>query len=101
MSADITPNATSRRDFLTYSSAAVAASALAAGGVYAAADDTIKIGLIGAGGRGRGAAVDALRADPNIKLTRSPAMPSRTTCRPGSSTLRRKPRSSKWTIASW
>jgi myo-inositol 2-dehydrogenase/D-chiro-inositol 1-dehydrogenase len=68
MPADLTPQ-TSRRDFLAYSSAAVAASALAAGGVHAAGGDTLKIGLIGAGGRGRGAAVDALRGDPNVKLT--------------------------------
>ena len=69
MQADTSSGTTSRRQFITYSSAAVAASTLAAGGVYAAGGDTIKIGLIGAGGRGRGAAVDALRADPNIKLT--------------------------------
>ena len=60
---------TSRRDFLTYSSAAVAASTLAATGVHAAGGDTLKIGLIGTGGRGRGAAINALRADPNVKLT--------------------------------
>lgn len=69
MPADIPAGSTSRRDFLTYSTATVAATTLAAGGVYAAGGDTIKIALIGAGGRGRGAAVDALRADPNIKLT--------------------------------
>lgn len=60
---------TSRRDFLTYSTAAAAASALAAGGVFAAGGDTLKIGLIGAGGRGRGAAINALKADSNVKLT--------------------------------
>jgi predicted dehydrogenase len=58
----------SRRDFLA-ASAAVAATTLAAGGVYAKGSDTLKIGLIGAGGRGTGAAINALRADPNVKLT--------------------------------
>jgi myo-inositol 2-dehydrogenase/D-chiro-inositol 1-dehydrogenase len=69
MSADPSVGTTSRRDFLTYSAAAVAASTLAAGGVHAAGNDTIKIGLIGAGGRGTGAAINALQADSNIKLT--------------------------------
>lgn len=31
-------------------------------------DDTIRVGLIGCGGRGSGAAIDALHADPNVKL---------------------------------
>jgi myo-inositol 2-dehydrogenase / D-chiro-inositol 1-dehydrogenase len=66
--ADSSP-ATTRRDFLTYSAAAVAASTLAGGGVYAAGGDTLKVGLIGAGGRGTGATINALRADPNVKLT--------------------------------
>ncbi len=69
MPSSISSASTSRRDFLTYSTAAVAASTLATSGVYAAGGDTIKIGLIGAGGRGRGAAINALRADPNVKLT--------------------------------
>jgi myo-inositol 2-dehydrogenase / D-chiro-inositol 1-dehydrogenase len=69
MSADQSVGTASRRDFLTYSAAAVAASTLATGGVHAAGNDTIKIGLIGAGGRGTGAAINALHADSNIKLT--------------------------------
>jgi predicted dehydrogenase len=69
MPADISASETNRRDFLTYSAATVAASALAVGGVHAAGSDTLKIGLIGAGGRGRGAAINALKADPNVKLT--------------------------------
>jgi len=62
----------SRRDFLKTSTTAV--SAAVAGGLalrrsaHAAGDDTIKIGLIGCGGRGSGAAVNALNADPNAKL---------------------------------
>jgi len=65
-----------RRDFLT-TSAAVGAGALAGAlilpkGLQAAAwaggADTIRIGLIGCGGRGSGAAVQALRADPAATL---------------------------------
>jgi predicted dehydrogenase len=53
----------SRRAFLA-SSAALAA----APGVHAAGDDTLKVGLIGCGGRGTGAALNALAADKNVKL---------------------------------
>ena len=35
---------------------------------HAAGSDTIKIGLIGCGGRGSGAAADALSGDPNTQL---------------------------------
>jgi predicted dehydrogenase len=66
-----TPDTTRRRFVQT--------STLAAGGalvgslasppaVHAAGDDTIRVGLIGCGGRGSGAAQQALRADPNVKL---------------------------------
>ena len=37
--------------------------------VHAAGDDVLKVGLIGCGGRGTGAAANALGADPNVKLT--------------------------------
>jgi predicted dehydrogenase len=36
--------------------------------VHASASETIKVGLIGCGGRGTGAAENCLRADPNVKL---------------------------------
>ena len=36
---------------------------------HAAGDDVLKVGLIGCGGRGNGAAVNAMNADPNVKLT--------------------------------
>ena len=59
-----------RRKFLK--TAAVGASVLAATPwarrVHAGSDDTLRVGLIGAGGRGRGAAMDALSADKNAKL---------------------------------
>ncbi|HEY8505087.1 MAG TPA: Gfo/Idh/MocA family oxidoreductase, partial [Gemmataceae bacterium] len=63
--------AASRRDFLKTSAATLAAGALAlerTGGVYAAGGDTLRVGLIGCGGRGSGAAENALKADPNVKL---------------------------------
>jgi predicted dehydrogenase len=63
-----------RRDFLKQTSVAAAAGALAAGlpltrSAYAAGSEAdLKIGLIGCGGRGSGAAIDALSADPHCKL---------------------------------
>jgi len=61
----------SRREFVK--TAAVAAGAYAIGGpavrAYAKGSDTIKVGLIGCGGRGTGAAVQALRADGGTMLT--------------------------------
>jgi myo-inositol 2-dehydrogenase/D-chiro-inositol 1-dehydrogenase len=67
-----TPSESSRRDFLKTSLAAGAIAGAAQlafpTGVHAGGSDQIKLGLIGAGGRGSGAAVNALRADKNIKL---------------------------------
>ena len=59
-----------RRTFLKgTAAAAVAGTTLSlARSAHAAVDDTIKIGLIGCGGRGTGAAVNALKSDKNIKL---------------------------------
>ena len=61
---------TSRREFLTRSSAALAAAALPLSA--RSADDittkNIRIGLIGCGGRGSGAAAQALTADSNSQL---------------------------------
>jgi myo-inositol 2-dehydrogenase / D-chiro-inositol 1-dehydrogenase len=62
----------SRRDFLK-TSTTVAAGVLAGGlsiarGAHAAGDDTLRVGLIGCGGRGTGAAGNALEADKNCKL---------------------------------
>src|SRR5207247_6756215 len=50
---------------------AAAASALNFGfpsGVHAAGDGILKVGLVGCGGRGSGAAVNALTGDPNAKM---------------------------------
>lgn len=62
----------SRRDFLKHSGAAIGATA-ALGltlqrSAHAAGSDTIRIGLIGCGGRGSGAAVNAMNAGEDIKL---------------------------------
>lgn len=66
---------TDRRRFLKQSviaGATVAAGSLATSSIAQAAhtgvDETLRIGLIGCGGRGTGAAVDALMGDPNTKL---------------------------------
>lgn len=63
----------SRRGFLKASSGLVTASALAgtlgvARGAHAAGDETLKIGLIGCGGRGTGAVVQALSTEGPVKL---------------------------------
>jgi myo-inositol 2-dehydrogenase/D-chiro-inositol 1-dehydrogenase len=57
-----------RRSFLKTSAAGVAAGAVLLPGAYAAGNDTLRVGLVGCGGRGTGAAKQALRADPNVKL---------------------------------
>ncbi len=64
----------SRREFLKSSSAAVIGGALAtnetvARSAHVSGSDLLRVGLIGCGGRGTGAAVQALMADPNVKLT--------------------------------
>jgi predicted dehydrogenase len=69
---DATPG-TSRRSFMKHSTAAMVGGALLSRGlaspVHAAGSDVLKVGLIGCGGRGTGAAINALRADPNVHLT--------------------------------
>lgn len=61
----------SRRRFLQTTSAAVAVGAVAAPWMLrgAAMETPLKIGLVGCGGRGSGAADNALRADANVELT--------------------------------
>src|SRR5712691_1056145 len=61
----------SRRDFLKVGAVAATIPALAAqfaSSAHASGSDTLKVGLIGCGGRGSGAAVQALSADPNLEL---------------------------------
>ena len=60
-----------RRRFLEGSSVAVVGSLAALAlpqAVHAAGSDLLKVGLIGCGGRGSGAAAQALKADMNVKL---------------------------------
>ncbi len=60
----------SRREFIKTSAVTGAAAALLATGNYAHAQSSgkIRVGLIGCGGRGTGAAADALQADPGAVL---------------------------------
>jgi predicted dehydrogenase len=65
---------TTRRDFLKTSAAAavggvVAAPFILSSRAQAANSDTLKIGLVGCGGRGSGAANQALNADKNVVLS--------------------------------
>jgi len=67
------PQAASRRDFLKGSTAAIVGGALAGSlsigrSAHAAGDDEIKIALIGCGGRGSGAAKQALSTQGKVKL---------------------------------
>lgn len=59
----------SRRNFLIASS--TAATALMTNNVFAhsSVEDSIKVGLIGCGGRGTGAAIDCANANPNVVIT--------------------------------
>ncbi len=65
-------NGLTRRDFLKTASAASMATLAGAmagtGGLFAAGPDTIRIGVIGAGGRGTGAAIDAVNAAPGVEI---------------------------------
>ena len=64
---------TTRRDFLKTSAlagATLAVPAVLPGRLFAAgSSETLRIGLIGCGGRGTGAAANALKADANVALT--------------------------------
>lgn len=65
---------TSRREFLKTTTVASAGAALIvpagfSSSLYASGDDVIKVGLVGCGGRGTGAAGQALSVNGNVKLT--------------------------------
>ncbi len=66
-------SSTSRRDFLKTSAiagVALAAPAILPGRLFGAGNsETLRIGLVGCGGRGSGAAAQALKADPDVVLT--------------------------------
>ena len=58
-----------RRDFVrTAAAASIAATFPASFSVFAQGSDTIKVGVIGCGGRGTGAALDCLKADPGVEI---------------------------------
>ena len=67
------PDANSRREFLKTSAGIASAAALvplvSPTWVHAAGSDVLRVGLVGCGGRGTGAASQALQADPAVKLT--------------------------------
>lgn len=71
----MTTNDKSRRDFVKKTGSAVLASGLgmnvltARSSSFQMNSDTLKVGLIGCGGRGTGAALQATRADNNVVLT--------------------------------
>lgn len=61
----------SRREFLKTSAlvgGALAAPAVLSSKLFAANGDVLRVGLVGCGGRGTGAASQALKADPNVQL---------------------------------
>src|SRR4051794_1557380 len=64
--------ATSRRDFVRQSSllagGLLAAPLLSRANYFSGSDDVIKVVLVGCGGRGRGAAMQALLSKQNVKL---------------------------------
>lgn len=65
------PSSATRRDFLKTSAVAASAAVatqLSLPAVHAAGSDVIKVGLIGCGGRGTGAAENVLSSAPNVKL---------------------------------
>ena len=66
-------NSPSRREFIQISSAAALGTTFAASlstvpGAYAAGSDMIRVGLIGCGGRGTGAADNVISAAPGVKI---------------------------------
>ncbi len=74
-SATASPSSPSRRQFMEQSLTTAAATGLAistapavVSAAYASGSDVLKVGLIGCGGRGSGAARQALQADQNVKL---------------------------------
>ena len=58
----------SRRQFLKTTGLAAAGTMLAAGGVHAAGSDTIKVGVIGCGGRGSGASENVLSSAKGVEI---------------------------------
>ncbi|MCX7431204.1 MAG: Gfo/Idh/MocA family oxidoreductase [Planctomycetia bacterium] len=64
------PRGTSRRSFLggTVAASSAALVSLPTGGLFAAGEQRLRVGLVGCGGRGTGAALQALEADPAVRV---------------------------------
>ena len=62
------PHTTDRRGFVKATGALAGVLAAGVPKVHAAEDSTIRVGLIGCGGRGSGAAVNAMTADSQVKI---------------------------------
>src|SRR5450759_1796161 len=58
----------SRRQFAKVTGLATIGSIISTNSIWASNSNTLKVGLIGCGGRGTGAAEQALNADPNVVL---------------------------------
>jgi predicted dehydrogenase len=65
---DATPGRTTRRRFLAASAATAATACLTPAGVFAAGSDKIRLGLIGCGSRGTGAAVQSIASSPGVEI---------------------------------
>ena len=65
---DATPSRTTRRGFLAASAATATMAYVTPGGVHAAGSDKIRIGLIGCGSRGTGAAANCIESSPGIEV---------------------------------
>ena len=68
-----------RREFVKAAAAVSIAASLPEFGVFAAGSDTIKVGVIGCGGRGTGATIDCLNAAPGVDVV---ALPTAAALRP-------------------
>ena len=65
-----TKQSLSRRDFIKVTSAASLAAAMSGTGMlFPSGSDKIRVGLVGCGGRGTGAAIDCVNSSPNIVIT--------------------------------
>src|SRR5438128_873268 len=62
------PEPTTRREILKAAAAAGTLASLPQTYARAARRETLRVGLVGCGGRGTGAATQALSADPDVKL---------------------------------
>jgi len=62
----------SRRDFLKAAAPAAMLSGLALPNVHAAGSDVIRVGVIGCGGRGEEAAMNAMNAGKDVRISRWP-----------------------------